>query len=75
MGFPAQVIDKEKVNCMQKCFYLMNLIRHKNLDLWEMYMPVYENLKVEESWEFYHMLVEDYKQLVEEAPKKKKSRR
>lgn len=76
MGFPAQIFEKqhENQNCLQKCFYMMNLIRHKNLDIWEMYAPVYENLKVEESWEFYHVLVDEYKMLLEApvAPKKKK---
>lgn len=76
MGFPAQLFEKqhENQNCLQKCFYMMNLIRHKNQDIWEMYAPVYENLKVEESWEFYHVLVDEYKKLLEApaVPKKKK---
>lgn len=49
----------------------MNLIRHKNTDIWEMYQPVYENLKVEESWEFYTLLVDEYKKLLEAPPVKK----
>lgn len=50
----------------------MNLIKNKNSELWEMYAPIYENLKVEESWEFYHLLVDEYKKLLEApAPKKR----
>jgi hypothetical protein len=71
MSLPAQVFDKSKLNCLQKCFYMMNLIRHKNIELWEMYQPVYENLKVEESWEFYTLLVDEYKKLLEAPPVKK----
>lgn len=74
MSFPAQVFEKEKVNCLQKCFYMMNLIRQKNVDIWEMYQPVYENLKVEESWEFYHMLVDEYRKLLDPPAPVKKSR-
>jgi hypothetical protein len=58
---------------------MMNLIKNKNVDLWEMYAPVYENLKVEESWEFYHLLIDEYKSILEnEGPvkvSKKKSQR
>jgi hypothetical protein len=54
---------------------MMNLIRHKNIDLWEMYQPVYENLKIEESWEFYAMLVDEYKKLLEAPPVKKVARK
>lgn len=71
MSFPAQVFDKSKVNCLQKCFYMMNLIRMKNLEIWEMYQPVFENLKVEESWEFYTVLVDEYKKILEAGPDKK----
>ena len=41
----------------------MNLIRNKNYDTWEMYQPVYATLKTEESWEFYHVLIEEYRKL------------
>ena len=54
---------------------MMNLIRQKNTDLWEMYQPVYENLKVEESWEFYTLLVDEYKKLLEAPPVKKIARK
>lgn len=73
MSFPAQIFEKQNVNCLQKCFYMMNLIRHKSLDLWEMYQPIYETLSVEESWEFYTVLVDEYRKLLASpAPVKKK---
>ncbi len=73
MSFPAQLLEQHP-SCLQKCFYMMNLIKNKSPELWEMYAPIYENLKVEESWEFYHLLVEEYKKLLEApSPKKKKS--
>lgn len=73
MSFPAEVLDKQKIDCHQKCFYLMNLIRNKSPDLWEMYQPVYETLKTEESWEFYTTLVQEYQKLIAEpAPVRRK---
>lgn len=77
MSFPLEIQDHHKHNCLQKCFYMMNLIRNKSLDLWEMYAPVYENLNVDESWEFYHLLVDEYRNLLDaqksSPPKKKKA--
>ncbi len=74
MSFPAQQLSHDKQNCMQKCFYMMNLIRLKNVDIWEMYQPVYSTMKPEESWDFYHTLIEEYRRLLEpqeaSAPKK-----
>jgi hypothetical protein len=80
MSCPTEIFDKQKQNCLQKCFFMMNLIKNKNLDLWEMYAPVYENLKVEESWEFYHLLIDEYKSILEnerplQASKKKSQRK
>jgi hypothetical protein len=74
MGLPEKFFENhhQNQNCLQKCFYMMNLIRHKSVELWEMYAPVYENLKVEESWEFYNLLVDEYKKLLESAPVIKK---
>lgn len=69
MPFPLEVSNKEKQHCLQKCFYMMNLIRNKSLDVWEKYQPIYSTLNPEESWEFYHLLMEEYQKL-QEAPKK-----
>lgn len=73
MSFPAQILDHQKQNCLQKCFYMMNLIKNKSPELWEMYQPVYSTLSVDESWEFYHVLVNEYKDLLEAPPIKKKT--
>ena len=73
MSFPAPLSDKEKQHCLQKCFYMMNLIRNKSLELWEMYQPVYANLKPDEAWEFYYHLIDEYQKLqTPPAVKKKK---
>ena len=63
MSFPAQVSDKQKQHCMQKCFYMMNLIKNVSSEVWEMYQPIYDTLQPDESWEFYHVLIEEYKDL------------
>ena len=72
MSFPAQLLDKTTQNCLQKCFYMMNLIRNVSPEIWEMYQPVYATLKPEESWEFYHLLIDEYRKL-QEAPKPAKA--
>ena len=55
----------------------MNLIKNKSPELWEMYQPVYSTMSVDESWEFYQVLVNEYKDLLEappmRAPTKKKT--
>jgi hypothetical protein len=71
MGFPAEIFDKQKVNYMQKCFYLINLIKNKDATLWENYRLQFEFLKAEDSWDFYQELVTVYKGMIETpAPKK-----
>jgi len=80
MSCPTEIFDKQKQNCLQKCFFMMNLIKNKNVDLWEMYAPIYENLKVEESWEFYHLLIDEYRNILKndrpaKATKKKNQRK
>jgi len=65
-------IDKSKVNYLQKCFYLINLIKSKSPELWEKYKDQYIQTKPEESWNFYQTLLTEYKNLLDEeaAPKK-----
>lgn len=77
MSFPAQELSHDKQNCMQKCFYMMNLIRSKNIEIWEMYQPVYATMKPEESWDFYHTLIEEYRRLLspQETPKTVKKKK
>lgn len=75
MSFPLPLSDKHNQNCLQKCFYMMNLIKNKNPDLWEMYRPVYETLQVDESYEFYQVLIEEYQKVLNEPVKKKASKK
>jgi hypothetical protein len=65
MGYPNQHfgIDKSKVNYLQKCFYVINLLKDKDYDLWENFHAQYCCTKPEESWEFYQLLVEEYRKL------------
>jgi len=67
-------IDKTKVNYLQRCFYLINLIKSKSPELWEKYKDQYIQTKPEESWSFYQTLLAEYKSLLEEGtiPKKAK---
>lgn len=68
-------VDKTKINYSQKCFYLINLIKAKDEGIWEALKPQYDLLKPEESWDFYQLLVEEYRKLLpvenKSAPKKK----
>ncbi len=57
-------IDKTKVNCVQKCFYLINLIKAKSLKKWEELRPHYEMMKPDESYDFYEFLIQEYKSLI-----------
>jgi len=56
-------VDKTKVNCVQKCFYIINLIKMKDHKKWEELKPHYDILKPEESYDFYQYLIEQYKAL------------
>lgn len=71
MTFPLEMLDDHE-DCLQKCFYMMNLIRNKSPELWEMYQPAFETLKRDESWEFYQTMVAEYQALLNEKPSKKK---
>jgi hypothetical protein len=72
MGFPADRFDRSKHNHLQKCFYVINLLKDKDYDLWENFHAQYCNTTPEESWELYKILVEEYRKLV--APPKKAKR-
>ena len=71
MSYPFEVSDKTKHNYLQKCFYLINLLKDKDFDIWENFHAQYCSTKPEESWELYQMLVEEYKKLI--TPTKTKS--
>lgn len=68
MPFPDEIFDKSKVNYVQKCAYVLNLIKNKNESVWLKYKVQFENLKPEESYEFYHQLVHEYQLLLSETP-------
>lgn len=69
MAWPLEAFDKSKHNYLQKCFYVINLIKDKDYDLWENFHAQYCNTRPEESWELYGILVEEYQKLV--APPKR----
>lgn len=64
--------DKTKVNYLQKCFYMINIMKDQNHDLWENYHALYCATKANESFELYNMLLEEYKKVeAKPAPVKK----
>lgn len=74
-SYDSLAIDKTKVNYLQKCFYLINLIKTKSPQLWEKYKDQYEHTKPEDSWAFYQQLVEEYKKFAAApVPEKKKAK-
>jgi hypothetical protein len=70
MGLPVEAFDKSKHNYLQRCFYVINLLKDKDYDLWENFHAQYCNTKPEESWELFTMLLEEYQKL--SKPQKKK---
>ena len=73
MGLPVEAFDKSKHNYLQKCFYVINLLKDKDYDLWENFHAQYCSTKPEESWELYEILVEEYRKMVAPAPKKRRA--
>jgi hypothetical protein len=75
MSFPHETFQKSKLNYLQKCFYVINLIKQKDYDLWENFHAQYCNTKPDESWDLFQLLVEEYRKLCApaKAVKKKKS--
>ena len=72
MGFPLEASDKSKHNYLQKCFYVINLLKDKDYDLWENLHAQYCSTKPEESWELYQILVEEYAKLVKPVKRARK---
>lgn len=72
MGFPLETSDKSKHNYLQRCFYIINLLKDKDYDIWENFHAQYCSTKPEESWELFVILVEEYQKLI--APPQKKAR-
>jgi hypothetical protein len=74
MSMPVEAFDKSKHNYLQRCFYVINLLKDKDYDLWENFHAQYCVTKPEESWELYSILVEEYRKMVAPAPAVKKKR-
>jgi hypothetical protein len=72
MGMPVKVFDKSEHNYLQKCFYIINLLKSKDYDMWETFHAQYCVTKPEESWELYEMLVEEYRKIVDPPKKARK---
>lgn len=72
MGLPVEHFDKTKHNYLQKCFYVINLLKNRDYDLWENFHAQYCSTTPEESWELYEMLVEEYRKLLPHPKKKLK---
>jgi hypothetical protein len=64
MTFPTEVSDHHKADLHQKCIYLVAQFKNKDLVLWKKYSEQVKTLKVEDSWEFYHVLLVEYQKLV-----------
>lgn len=74
MTFPLEIFEHQE-DCLQKCFYMMNLIRNKSPEVWEKYQPEFESLKPNESWDFYQQMVAEYQLLLDQSAKKKKAKK
>ena len=72
MNLALDAFDKSKHNYLQKCFYLINLMKDKDYDLWENFHAQYCSTKPEESWELYAILREEYQKLLGPAKSHKR---
>lgn len=72
MTFPQELNDHTKENHVQKCIYMVNLFKDKDLAQYEAYKARLAKLKPEESYAFFHELVEAYKLLAEQPSVAKK---
>lgn len=61
--------DKSKVNYLQRCYYVINLLKEKDQAMWETYHAQYCATKPDESWELFQMVLEDYRKLCAPLPK------
>jgi hypothetical protein len=71
MGLNLEAFDKSKHNYLQKCFYVINLMKDKDYDLWENFHAQYCSTTPDESHELYAILVEEYRKMI--APPKKRA--
>lgn len=72
MTFPRELNDHTKENHVQKCIYMVNLFKDKDLAQYEAYKARLAELKPEESYAFFHELVDAYKLLAEQPSVAKK---
>ena len=64
MTFPNEISDHHKADLVQKCIYLVAQFKNKDLSLWQKFSTELKTLKVENSWDFYHVLLVEYQKLV-----------
>ena len=65
MTFPNEISDHHKADLVQKCIYLVAQFKNKDLGLWQKFSTELKTLKVEDSWDFYHVLLVEYQKLVD----------
>jgi hypothetical protein len=65
MTFPNEISDHHKADLVQKCIYLVAQFKNKDLSLWQKFSTELKTLKVENSWDFYHVLLVEYQKLVD----------
>ena len=65
MTFPNEISDHHKADLVQKCIYLVAQFKNKDLSLWQKFSTELKTLKVENSWDFYHLLLVEYQKLVD----------
>lgn len=64
--------EKNTHNYLQRCFFLINLLKEKDYDLWENFHAQYCVTRPEESWELFQMVLEEYQKLLPKEKKPKK---
>jgi|GEM_PF-6600558 len=65
MTFPSEISDHHKADLVQKCIYLVAKFKNKDLALWQKYSEQLKTLKVEDSWDFFHVLLVEYQKLAD----------
>ncbi|MBL7664079.1 MAG: hypothetical protein JNM93_03010 [Bacteriovoracaceae bacterium] len=63
MSFSGEAFDKKEHNYKPKCFYLINLIKTKNPKVYARLHKKFETVLPEDSFDFYQLLLKEYKQL------------
>ncbi len=65
MSFSGNAFKENKGNYKPKCFYLINQIKQVNPKVWTRLFEKFKSLKPEDSYEFYQLLLREYKQLMD----------